>query len=102
MMTKFAKVALLGVLTVAVSQALRADEVVIPVGSQGRELGAPDLPQRGTLRDTIVKRYGNPVSVQGPVGDPPITRLEYAEFYVYLEYDHAIHSVLKFDGSASK
>jgi len=35
------------------------------------------------------------VSKKAAVGDPPISRWEYADFTVYFEYDRVVHAVLK-------
>jgi Tfp pilus assembly protein PilW len=75
-----------------------ADQVQIPVGSQGAEKASVERPGRGTHRDTVVRRYGQPLASTDPVGDPPISRLEYADFFVYFEYDRVIHTVLRRDG----
>lgn len=52
-------------------------------------------PAAGMSQASVQSRYGSPVSVQAPVGEPPITRWVYADFIVYFEYDKVIHSVLK-------
>ncbi|MDJ0939272.1 MAG: hypothetical protein QNJ00_05875 [Woeseiaceae bacterium] len=52
-------------------------------------------PTRGMTQASVESKYGSPVSVQAPVGEPPITRWEYQDFVVFFEYDRVIHSVLK-------
>ncbi len=52
-------------------------------------------PTRGMTQASVESKYGAPASVQAPVGDPPITRWEYANMVVYFEYDKVIHAVLK-------
>ena len=52
-------------------------------------------PSRGTTQAQVEANYGEPSSVDSAVGDPPITRWEYAEFVVFFEYDRVIHSVTK-------
>jgi hypothetical protein len=54
-----------------------------------------DRPTRGMTQASVESRYGSPVAVKAAVGDPPITRWEYANFVVYFEYDRVIHAVLK-------
>lgn len=54
-----------------------------------------DRPTRGMTQDSVQSRYGAPATVKAPVGDPPITRWEYAEFVVFFEYDRVIHAVRK-------
>ena len=50
-------------------------------------------PNRGMSMDTVESRWGAPAAKHGAVGDPPISRWEYAEFIVYFEYGSVIHSV---------
>ncbi|MBT8102131.1 MAG: hypothetical protein KJO95_04130 [Gammaproteobacteria bacterium] len=52
-------------------------------------------PARGMTQSSVQSKYGSPVSVRAPVGDPPITRWEYQEFVVFFEYDRVIHAVVK-------
>ena len=52
-------------------------------------------PTRGMTQTTVESKYGQPQSVNAPVGEPPITRWEYQGFVVFFEYDKVIHAVLK-------
>jgi hypothetical protein len=52
-------------------------------------------PSRGMTQANVESEYGSPSSVNAPVGDPPITRWEYASFVVFFEYDKVIHAVVK-------
>lgn len=52
-------------------------------------------PTRGMTQAGVESKYGAPSSVEAPVGDPPITRWEYANMVVYFEYDRVIHAVIK-------
>ena len=52
-------------------------------------------PSRGMTQQSVQSKYGSPAAVKAPVGDPPITRWEYADFVVYFEYDKVIHTVYK-------
>ena len=52
-------------------------------------------PSRGMTQARVESTYGSPQSRQSPVGDPPITRWEYADFVVFFEYDRVIHAVAK-------
>ncbi len=72
-----------------------AEVVVIPVGQQAAEKQSLERPRRGTSKENVRSRFGEPLSISGPVGDPPITRWEYQNFSVYFEYDLVLHSVLK-------
>jgi len=52
-------------------------------------------PTRGMTQNGVQSKYGSPVNVRAPVGDPPITRWEYQDFVVFFEYDRVIHAVAK-------
>ena len=52
-------------------------------------------PTRGMTQASVEAKYGSPSTVRAPVGDPPITRWEYADFVVFFEYDKVIHAVRK-------
>ena len=78
--------------------AAAADVVKIPVGSQAVVDGTP-LPPRGMLMQRVRAGWGEPDAVQEPVGQPPITRWDYANFSVYFEYDHVVHTVASHHGA---
>ncbi len=52
-------------------------------------------PTRGMTQAGVESKYGSPVEIKAPVGDPPITRWEYQDFVVFFEYDKVIHAVVK-------
>jgi len=74
---------------------LHADTITVPVSTQGDETRRTELPKRGTHHDTLIAMWGQPESSTGPVGTPPIHRFDYADFFVVLEGDWVIRSVLK-------
>ena len=43
----------------------------------------------------VEANFGAPQSAREAVGDPPITRWEYANFVVFFEFDKVIHAVSK-------
>ncbi|WP_279237677.1 hypothetical protein [Dyella sedimenti] len=58
-----------------------------------------DLPTRGMSMSEVEKKYGEPQRKLSPRGGdsakhPTINRWEYANFIVYFEHSHVIHSVL--------
>jgi hypothetical protein len=62
----------------------------------GAKAGSGDArPTRGMTQASVQSKYGSPASVKAPVGDPPITRWEYADFVVFFEHDKVIHAVIK-------
>ena len=66
------------------------------VSMDGVTAGSNDgRPSRGMTQASVESKYGSPVSVDAPVGEPPISRWEYADFVVFFEYDKVIHAVVK-------
>lgn len=74
---------------------LLAEVIEIPVGQQAAELSTIKRPQTGTTEQQVLAQFGEPLSKQAARGEPPISSWEYADFVVYFEGDHVIHSVLK-------
>jgi hypothetical protein len=52
-----------------------------------------DRPKRGSTMSEVEKRFGAPVEKHPTVGQPPITRWDYAGFSVFFEHDRVIHAV---------
>lgn len=52
-------------------------------------------PTRGMTQASVEAKYGAPTTKRSPVGEPPITRWEYANMVVFFEYDRVIHAVMK-------
>ena len=70
-----------------------AETIKLPVGSQS---SAQHLsPKMGTSKSQVKSQFGEPIKENPAKGKPPISNWEYAEFTVYFEYDHVIHSVAK-------
>jgi hypothetical protein len=51
------------------------------------------LPERGLDRQTVETLFGVPPRIEGPVGQPPITKWVYPDFIVVFEYDRVLHTV---------
>lgn len=83
------------VLIAAYSNSLAAETITVPVASQAPDKQSIERPKSGLLGSQVVKKFGEPLAVNSPVGEPPISRWEYADFYVYFEYNHVVHTVLK-------
>ncbi len=73
-------------------------------GAQNMDMSATDRagtfdqagkPTRGMTQETVEANFGAPRDAREPIGDPPITRWEYANFVVFFEYDRVIHAVSK-------
>ncbi len=84
------------VCTVAAMTA-QAEQIVVPVGQQAAYNQGVERPTKGTSKASVEAKYGEPLSREHAVGEPPISSWEYEKFTVYFEYDHVIHSVLKVD-----
>lgn len=69
-----------------------ADTLTIPLGQQAAAQ-QQSLPQRGSSTSQVQRQHGDPVTRHATVGQPPITRWDYAGFSVYFEYDHVIQAV---------
>jgi len=62
----------------------------------GMSAGSADArPTRGMTQTNVQSKFGSPVNVRAPIGEPPITRWEYKDFVVFFEYDRVIHAVAK-------
>lgn len=72
-----------------------AEVIQIPLASQAGELKSMARPQRGMTKASVSTEFGKPLVIGPAVGDPPITRWEYQDYYVFFEHEHVIHSVLK-------
>lgn len=54
-----------------------------------------DRPKRGSTMTEVEKHFGAPAEKHATVGQPPITRWDYAGFSVFFEHDRVIHAVAK-------
>ena len=70
-----------------------ADIIKIPVGQQQSAASGVQLPQHGESSASVKRLYGEPLKSSQAVGEPPISRWQYAGFAVYFEHDHVIHAV---------
>lgn len=94
-MSKFSALALIVLLGAAAAPAQRADTLDMRgTDDVGRFEGA-GKPTRGMSQARVEQNYGEPSSRRSAVGDPPISRWEYADFVVFFEYDKVIHAVSK-------
>ncbi|MDT8320771.1 MAG: hypothetical protein RQ826_09640 [Xanthomonadales bacterium] len=70
---------------------LAADVLLI---EEVRQAGQMPVPTNGNRKEQVKARYGEPVRIHAPVGDPPITRWDYDRWSVYFEYDRVLSTVL--------
>lgn len=54
-----------------------------------------DFPRRGMSMEKVKSEYGQPNTVSGPVGQPPITHWTYNDRVVYFEYSTVLHVVAR-------
>ena len=90
-MAKLRTISLVALLLAAMGSAT-ADTLQMTGASAGSNDGRPT---RGMTQASVESKYGSPDAVKAPVGEPPITRWEYANFVVFFEYDRVIHAVVK-------
>ena len=72
-----------------------AEDIKIPIGAQTSESKQTARPVTGATKAQVNKQFGVPLKENAPKGNPPISTWEYAEFTVYFEHNHVIHSVIK-------
>jgi len=65
----------------------------VDMSSVGESPSGVTKPGNGMTMDAVLKQYGEPEGRQNPVGEPPITRWNFAQFTVYFEHNQVIHSV---------
>lgn len=82
-------------ITVLPATSAVAEQTRVPVMSQADRAAVGELPEPGQSKFRVRKSFGSPASIEGPVGQPPITRWNYADFIVYFEQDRVIHTVVK-------
>ena len=72
-----------------------AEEMRMSVKSQVQRGLEQELPRNGLSESSVRNGWGQPQSITGPVGQPPIIQWHYDNFVVYFEGNRVIHSVLK-------
>jgi hypothetical protein len=55
---------------------------------------AINIPAKGLSMNQVLSKYGEPVSKNAAVGQPPIVKWQYGEFSVYFENNWVISSVI--------
>jgi len=93
-MAKLTKTVLLA-LTMGLAMAAGAQNLDMTATERSATFDAPGKPTRGMTQAAVEASFGAPQSVRDAIGDPPITRWEYAGFVVFFEYDKVIHAVSK-------
>ena len=93
-MAKLTKTVLLA-LSLGLAMAAGAQNLDMTATERSATFDAPGKPTRGMTQTAVEASFGAPQSVRDAIGDPPITRWEYAGFVVFFEYDKVIHAVSK-------
>lgn len=82
------------VLAFAIGGVAEADTLLID-GIERVEASGMEKPRSGLSKAQVEERFGEPTRTVAAVGDPPISRWEYAGFIVYFENDRVIHAVAR-------
>ena len=86
------------VLTALLGLGMTGPLIIAPAVSAQTIAQSERGPTGGMSMEQVEIQYGEPTRRYDPVGDPPITRWEYADFVVYFEYQLVIHSVARKSG----
>jgi len=70
-----------------------AAETIVVDGQVAVRQSSVERPGRGSTMNSVEQRFGAPNSKHAAVGQPPITRWDYAGFSVFFEHDRVIHAV---------
>jgi len=79
----------------SVSEQQSGDIITMEPASSAPQLILIDFPRRGMDMSKVVNELGEPVTRHPAVGNPPITRWDYADRTVFFEYSHVIHVVAR-------
>ncbi len=71
-----------------------AAETIVVDGQVAVRANDVEHPARGATMATVEQRFGAPSAKHAAVGQPPITRWDYAHFAVFFENDRVIHAVI--------
>jgi hypothetical protein len=83
----------LPVLLFAAAIAVAEADTLLIEGVQQAEATRSERPSAGLTKAEVEARFGAPTRMVAAVGDPPISRWEYASFIVYFEFERVIHAV---------
>ena len=92
-MTRMVLTLILGLLALPVFEGTAYADVLLI--EEVRQADSMKLPANGMNKSEVRSAYGDPATTHAPVGDPPISRWDYASWSVYFEYDLVLFTVLK-------
>jgi hypothetical protein len=74
-----------------------AEELIIAITKQAEDVkGIMPTPNQGQSMAAVQARWGQEIARSETVGEPPIDKLEYGDFFVYFENETVIHTVIKY------
>lgn len=79
----------------SVSEQQSGDVITIKPESSTPQFILFDFPRRGMDMSKVINELGEPITRHPAVGNPPITRWDYADRTVFFEYSHVIHVVAR-------
>ena len=91
-MTRMVLALVLGAMALMIPNGQAAADVLLI--EEVRQSERMTLPANGMNKDGVRSQFGAPQQTHSPVGDPPITRWDYAGWSVYFEYDLVLFTVL--------
>ena len=83
------------VLTLGLAAVAGHTTVLLLDGIEADAQSKSERPKSGMTMADVEKSYGEPAQKHAAVGQPPITRWDYAGFSVYFEFDRVIHAVAR-------
>jgi hypothetical protein len=83
----------LAICVVTIGAAAARAETLLIDGIAQEGPSADSRPKAGQTMTAVEAKFGVPAEKRGAVGEPPITRWDYAQFSVYFEHDRVIHAV---------
>ncbi len=84
-------ICLTGTATAQTGSTVRQDVLLI---DRVERTAVQTTPRRGMLKSEVAASFGEPLSMSGSVGEPPISHWVYELFTVYFEHNHVIHAVI--------
>ena len=78
-------------LGLSASTVAQADVLLVDSVQAGSDVPTP---RKASNMTQVRQQYGEPASQHAAVGEPPITRWDYAGFSVFFEHDLVLHSVV--------
>jgi hypothetical protein len=88
-------IAMLSLLTAGLLAGVAQAETIVVDGQLTVREAPGDRPTRGMTMTAVEAHFGAPQDRRPAVGEPPITRWDYAGYSVFFERNRVIHTVAK-------